>query len=436
MSISDLLFTHSLHFELKILYVSRVGRGSRRAGSPSHRNEGFLFESKMFPRQVGPILVLIALALGCLLNVKHIGRTSDSIADVGSNMDTKVAVVIHRPFDMPLEGKGYEIYQPVYDRRDAIETTATVLGPPEPMIADLRERVEWVSAMTHNEEVGSNMSTADRAVLAYLELVKLHVSGVGYNDAELSVTPALRRRSYLTKQLNWKQRKDGMDWAYLGDTMTGFKRLDNVRLLLEDVIRNKVPGDYIETGVWRGGSSILARAVLRAHNQSSMRKLYVCDSFRGLPPEARNLDRRDSGWDKTIYLEVPDTIVAQNFQKYSLLDEQVIFAKGFFNDTIPPLSKHIDKLAAMRLDGDMYESTVDVLYHLYGKLSLNGYIIIDDWAENFPSRRACEDFFAVHEMKPTIVNIDAISAYWKKTEEVEIQYWRYEEQKFKPSVSN
>ena len=42
----------------------------------------------------------------------------------------------------------------------------------------------------------------------------------------------------------------------------------------------------------------------------------------------------------------------------------------------------------------MYESTVDVLYNLYDKLAIGGYVIIDDWF-GFPARTACEDFFEV-----------------------------------------
>lgn len=80
--------------------------------------------------------------------------------------------------------------------------------------------------------------------------------------------------------------------------------------------------------------------------------------------------------------------------------------------------------------GDMYESTIDVLYHLYDKLSIGGYVIMDDWFA-FPSKIACEDFFMVHGIKPEIIPIDGLSAYWKKTEEVQVQYWRYEQSNFK-----
>lgn len=211
--------------------------------------------------------------------------------------------------------------------------------------------------------------------------------------------------------------------------MTGFLRLDNVRQLLQDVSENQIIGDYIETGVWRGGSSIFARGVLRALNQGH-RKSYVCDSFKGLPPGDRDLDKRDKNWDNWRYLEVSSEVVAGNFNSAGLLDSQVVFAKGFFNDTMPVLSPKIEALAIMRLDGDMYESTVDVLYPLYEKLSIGGYVIMDDW-NGFPSRTACLDFFKAHGISPEIVPIDTLSIYWKKTEQIKVQYWRYEQLQFK-----
>ena len=64
----------------------------------------------------------------------------------------------------------------------------------------------------------------------------------------------------------------------------------------------------------------------------------------------------------------------------------------------------------------MYQSTVDVLYNMYDKLSIGGFVIMDDWT-GYPSKRACEDFFETHGIKPEIHKIDQLAAYWKKTEE-------------------
>src|SRR3954452_14488676 len=64
--------------------------------------------------------------------------------------------------------------------------------------------------------------------------------------------------------------------------MIGVRRLDNVRHLVEDVLRTGVPGDLIETGVWRGGSTIFMRGILKAHGVTD-RSVRVADSFEGFP---------------------------------------------------------------------------------------------------------------------------------------------------------
>jgi len=329
------------------------------------------------------------------------------------------------------KGDRYEIFY--VDKPDvavAASNSLLFVGPPQDIIQRLVTRYDWLDTITQNVPRQTTNSSQQRARLAYLEMIKSMVSGTVYLEAEVSIKPILGV-PLATSQgtLNWQSRQKGGDWTYLGDTMTGWKRIDNVHALLQDVMEHNIPGDYIETGVWRGGSSMFARAVMLAYGQPH-RKSYVCDSFSGLPPQGRPLHKGDKGWDNTPYLEVHQDIVVDGFDKYSLLDENVIFVKGFFNDTMPHVRPLVESVSVMRLDGDMYESTVDVLYHLYDKLSVGGYVIMDDWF-GFPSKQACEDFFAVHKISPQIVRIDDLSAYWQKTEQVEIQYWRYEQLQFK-----
>merc|ERR1711862_874770 len=100
------------------------------------------------------------------------------------------------------------------------------------------------------------------------------------NDAELTVTPGPR---YKVVNFLKDSRLGGLDWTYLGDTMTGHKRIQKLGDLLVDIINKNITGDFIETGVWRGGSSVFARAVLSAMGETN-RISYVCDSFAGLPP--------------------------------------------------------------------------------------------------------------------------------------------------------
>ena len=101
----------------------------------------------------------------------------------------------------------------------------------------------------------------------------------------------------------------------------------------------------------------------------------------------------------------------KNFARYGLLDDRVVFLQGWFKDTLP--SAPIEKLALLRLDGDMYESTLDALGNLYPKLSPGGYCIIDDFFLG-PCRLAVEEYRAAHAIEAEMRVIDTCSAYWRK----------------------
>jgi len=217
--------------------------------------------------------------------------------------------------------------------------------------------------------------------------------------------------------------------------MIGRKRIENIEFCLKDCFKNNVRGDYMEMGVWRGGASIFARGVIRTYNESR-RISYVCDSFSGLPPnvlkddiDARKWDNTPLNWDNTPYLEVNIDLVIGEFSRMGLRDPNIVFAKGFFNETMKPLSRIVSHLAVLRLDCDMYESTVDVLYHMYSKISVGGYVIVDNW-HGFPAKLAFEHFFKVHGISSEIIEIDNNSIYFKKSEPIKVQYWRYKRREF------
>src|SRR5262249_7945660 len=156
------------------------------------------------------------------------------------------------------------------------------------------------------------------------------------------------------------------------------KRLENLKFCVETAIRDGVPGDLIETGVWRGGACIFMRAILEAYGDKQ-RKVWVADSFAGLPKPNEAKYDADRGDKHHTFgdLAVPRETVEKNFEQYGLLDDQVRFLEGWFKDTLP--SAPINSLAVMRLDGDMYESTIQALEALYPKLSPGGFVIIDDY---------------------------------------------------------
>jgi O-methyltransferase len=210
-----------------------------------------------------------------------------------------------------------------------------------------------------------------------------------FQRALVSALSANNLRLARVKPFNPQRRMKGLDWPPSAHTMIGWKRLDNFQHCIETALRDHVPGDIIECGVWRGGASILARAVLKVHRVTD-RKVWVADSFQGLPPPRPEfpLDS-DSDLHTNPFLAVSREQVQRNFERYGLLDEQVRFLEGWFSETLPKAP--LDRLAVIRLDGDMYESTMDALTNLYPKLASGGFLIVDDYG----AVPACKE--AVHE---------------------------------------
>ncbi|MDD5036928.1 MAG: TylF/MycF family methyltransferase [Methylococcaceae bacterium] len=218
---------------------------------------------------------------------------------------------------------------------------------------------------------------------------------------------------------SWKSRrseearKNGLIWPGYAHTMIGMKRLDNLQYCVETILEEGIPGDLAETGVWRGGATIFMRGVLAAHEDGE-RKVFVIDSFEGLPPPdtANYPQDRGDNTHKFKFLAVSQEQVQENFSQYDLLDDRVVFIKGWFKDTLP--AAPIDRLAVLRLDGDMYESTIQALESLYPKLSAGGFCIIDDYG--LPEcARAVQDYRQRHHISDEILEIDYFGRYWRKS---------------------
>jgi O-methyltransferase len=224
---------------------------------------------------------------------------------------------------------------------------------------------------------------------------------------------SLRRRSLLVvKELPFSaaDRADGRDWPCFGYTMVGRNRLKNIVMCVENVLRDKVPGDLIETGAWRGGATILMRALLKLHGVKD-RTVWVADSFEGLPEPASRADGADLS--HVNYLKVSLEEVKANFERFGLLDDQVKFLKGWFRDTLPSAS--IKSLALLRLDGDLYSSTMDSLCNLYDRVSPGGFVIVDDYFSWAPCNRAVKEFLEKKRLDVQIQAIDGDGAFWQVT---------------------
>jgi O-methyltransferase len=210
-------------------------------------------------------------------------------------------------------------------------------------------------------------------------------------------------------------RAEGRDWPADAETMIGLKRLDNLQFCIERVLEDGVPGDFIETGVWRGGATIFMRGALKAYGDAR-RRVWVADSFQGLPkptPGVWRDDERGRLWKFGTTLAVSLAQVRANFERYGLLDDQVRFLPGWFRDTLP--TAPIERLAVLRLDGDMYESTMDGLRSLYPKLSVGGYCILDDYYAQSGQRRAVNEYRLENGITEPIERIDWTGAFWRKT---------------------
>jgi O-methyltransferase len=168
----------------------------------------------------------------------------------------------------------------------------------------------------------------------------------------------------------------------------------------------------METGVWRGGAVIFMRAALEAYGDAT-RRVWAADSFAGLPaPDERYAADRGDVHHGFQALAVTLEQVRANFARYGLLDDRVRFLQGWFKDTLS--GAPIERLALLRLDGDMYESTMDALRPLYPRLSVGGYLIVDDYGVVPGCKQAVDEYRAEHRITEPILDIDGWGVYWRR----------------------
>ncbi len=269
------------------------------------------------------------------------------------------------------------------------------------------------------------MTVADRDVRSlYLDLIRRNLTRYGMHERMPAGWP-LRRRLLLktinslqpmvmlTSPFGQGKRDLGLDWPAEAETMIGMQRLTSLQRCVETVLADDIPGDLVECGVWRGGACILMRAVLAAYGDQT-RCVWLADSFAGVPRPDTAKYKADRGMRLDRFagiLAVPEREVRANFQRYGLLDDQVRFLPGWFKDTLHDAP--IDRIAVLRLDGDLYESTIQALNALYPRLSPGGFCIIDDYLVK-PCRQAVMNYRSKHGISGEIVDIDGSGALWRK----------------------
>lgn len=249
------------------------------------------------------------------------------------------------------------------------------------------------------------VASSDPGRDSYLNLMERVLTGTVYGDPSIQV--------HGQKGFNAGDRLRGIDWPATAYSMVGQARMHNFRVIVEKAVTGKVPGDIVETGVWRGGASIMAKAVLDAYGETK-RRVFLADSFEGLPPPNVEAFPADKGSTYHEYpqLAVSEEQVKENFRRLGLLDDRVITVKGWFRDTMPAFP--VERIAVLRLDGDMYESTIDPLSALYDRVSKKGWIIIDDYEWIPACKQAVHDFLDERKLKPDIQHIDGVGVFFQK----------------------
>ena len=256
---------------------------------------------------------------------------------------------------------------------------------------------------------------------AYLDLIEKAVLHTLYFPPDRGPEPEFSKQAFeealagtpVAPISDAETRAQGRDWPIYAQTMVGVKRLRNVRRCAQAVLADGVEGDLIECGCWRGGVAILMRAVMKAHGIED-RMVVAADSFEGVPPpDTGNYPADEGDLNHTAEaLAVSLEEVRANFDRYGLLDDGVEFLRGWFKDTLPGLTDR--RWSVIRLDGDLYESTMDGLTHLYPRLSPGGFLIVDDYGWD-NCREAVEDYRREHGIDEPITEIDWVGAYWRRS---------------------
>lgn len=272
--------------------------------------------------------------------------------------------------------------------------------------------------------------STDLARERYLELLKRCLMRIGmearFEPLTYQRTPSVRTSVYRLlanafgrryelvrrRKVNRQASMEGRGCSPDAESMIGLYRMNNLHDAVKTVVREEIPGDVIEAGVWRGGAAVFMRAALWAYGDDT-RKVWVADSFEGLPPPSAGI-AADAGYDLSgaVDLAVSVEEVMANFRKYGWLDDRVHFLKGWFKDTLH--AAPIEAISVLRADGDLYESTMDILTALYDKVSPGGFIIVDDYGAWPPCRKAVDEFRATRKITQPIHAVDWTGAYWRK----------------------
>lgn len=199
-------------------------------------------------------------------------------------------------------------------------------------------------------------------------------------------------------------------------TMTSPERIAALVEAVRYVVANKIAGDFVECGVWRGGSSMAAALALKELGDES-RELWLYDTYEGMSaPTEEDVDiagqtadkkftQRQLTEDSSEWCRSPIDDVRQNLQSTGYPADKMHFIKGKVEETIPE-EIPAGPIAILRLDTDWYESTRHEMEHLYPRLLKDGVLILDDYGYWQGARKAVDEYFAAHGIRPLMGRVD------------------------------
>jgi hypothetical protein len=209
-------------------------------------------------------------------------------------------------------------------------------------------------------------------------------------------------------------------------TMTSTERIVCLIRATKYIVENRIEGDFVECGVWRGGSMMVVAHTLKRMGETT-RKLYLYDTFAGMSQPTE----KDIRFDGTSAHELIDTVykdagawcyadkgdVTRNLLSTGYPENNLLLIEGKVEETIPETLP--TQICLLRLDTDWYESTRHELTHLYPKLVKHGVLIIDDYGHWQGSQQATDEYFNNYAIKPFLQRVSYDCRVIVKTEEDE-----------------
>src|SRR5262249_25963866 len=208
--------------------------------------------------------------------------------------------------------------------------------------------------------------------------------------------------------------KADRDNGFLPYATIGRRRLDHLEECLDVIRTESVAGDLVECNTGRGGAGIFSRGFLAAHEVPD-RLVWVADEFRASPAPAKEALRAD---DTMADMQADLNLVRDAFQRFDLFDERVRFLLGPLEATLP--ESGIDSVALLRLGDGIGASAGDVLEAMYAKVSIGGYVVLDEYADP-ACAQAVQNFRAHHGIDAPLEAVDWSAVAWRKTDPAEAQ---------------